>query len=79
MTSASLKNILVPLDLGEASKGALDDACTLAGHFGASLHLISVVQDPFSLAWAPGAPAETLAALLAQMQQDAYEPAPVGD
>ena len=66
-----MKNILVALDLGEASQKALEHGRTLAGFFGASLHLLCVVQDPFSLPWAPQAQHETLVALLGQMQQDA--------
>jgi nucleotide-binding universal stress UspA family protein len=68
---AGVKHILVAIDLGEASKQALDYARTLAASFGASLHLLCVVQDPFSLPWAPEASRDALSTLLAQMQRDA--------
>lgn len=68
---AGVRHILVALDLGEASKQALEHARTLAASFGASLHLLCVVQDPFSLPWAPEAPGEALSTLLAHMQHDA--------
>jgi nucleotide-binding universal stress UspA family protein len=66
-----VKHILVAIDLGDASKQALDYARTLAGSFEASLHLLCVVQDPFSLPWAPEASRDALSTLLAQMQRDA--------
>jgi len=47
-----IKNILVPLDFSEASKAALDYARELARMSGASLHLLHVVQDPFTQPWA---------------------------
>jgi len=66
-----MKNILVAIDLGEASKRALDQARVLATCFEGSLHLLCVVQNPFSLPWAPAAPHEELTLLLGQMQHDA--------
>jgi nucleotide-binding universal stress UspA family protein len=66
-----MKNILVAVDFGDASEKALDQACTLATCFEGALHLLCVVQDPFSLPWAPAAPHEELASLLGRMQQDA--------
>ena len=41
--------ILVPVDFSGHSTRALDCAKTLAGKFGASLHLLTVVPDPFVL------------------------------
>jgi nucleotide-binding universal stress UspA family protein len=46
-----MKNILVAIDFGEASKRALDQARTLAAGFEGSLHLLCVVQNPFSFPW----------------------------
>ena len=66
-----MKNILVGIDFGEASKRALDHARTLAGHFEGALHLLCIVQDPFSLPWAPAAPHEALASLVGGMKKDA--------
>lgn len=42
-------HILVPVDFSEHSARALDCAKTLAQKFGASLHLLTVVPDPFVL------------------------------
>jgi nucleotide-binding universal stress UspA family protein len=66
-----MKNILVALDLGEASRRALEQARTLATCFNGSLHLLCVVQSPFALPWAPAAPHEELMVLLEQMERDA--------
>jgi nucleotide-binding universal stress UspA family protein len=66
-----LRNILVAIDLGDSSKQALAEARELAGGSGATIHLFCVVQDPAALPWAPTAQAGTLAALGAQMRQDA--------
>lgn len=66
-----MKSILVGIDLGAASKWALEQARTLAACFEESLHLLCVVQDPFSLPWAPAAPHEELTSLLGRMQHDA--------
>ena len=41
--------ILAPVDFSEHSGRALDCAKTLAEKFGASLHLLTVVPNPFAL------------------------------
>ena len=51
MTS-TIKRILVPTDFSVYSDTAIHYAAGLAGHFGATLELIHVVEDPFlSGAW----------------------------
>jgi nucleotide-binding universal stress UspA family protein len=45
----TVTRILVPVDFSEQSTRALDCAKTLAEKFGASLHLLTVVPDPFEL------------------------------
>jgi nucleotide-binding universal stress UspA family protein len=42
-----LKRILLPLDFGEPSMGALDHARVIAGRFEASLDLLHVVPNPY--------------------------------
>jgi nucleotide-binding universal stress UspA family protein len=42
-----LKQILVPIDFGEASEVALTYGRALARTFGASLHLLHVLENPF--------------------------------
>lgn len=66
-----MTNILVALDLGEASQRALEQARTLAACFKGSLHLLCVVQNPFALPWAPAASYDQLKTLLGQMEHDA--------
>lgn len=44
--SGTITKILVPTDFSETSEMALDYAITLASRFGASLHLLHVVDDP---------------------------------
>lgn len=45
----TVATILVPVDFSEYSARALDCAKTLAEKFGASLHVLTVVPDPFVL------------------------------
>ena len=42
-----LKQILIPIDFGEASDVALDYGRAFARTFGASLHLLHVMENPF--------------------------------
>jgi nucleotide-binding universal stress UspA family protein len=46
----TIKRILVPIDFSTASDEALAYAKTLAGRFGASLHLVHAFEDPFTSA-----------------------------
>jgi len=48
----ALKTILVPTDFSECSEAAVRYGRALAEAFGASLHLLHVVQDPYKQAWA---------------------------
>jgi nucleotide-binding universal stress UspA family protein len=47
----ALKNILVPTDFSECANAAVRYGRELAEHFGARLHLLHVVQDPYRYAW----------------------------
>ena len=54
----SFKMIVVPMDFSTGSTRALAYARVLAERFGASLHLLHVVQDPYLAAgWSEGYPA----------------------
>jgi nucleotide-binding universal stress UspA family protein len=48
----ALKTVLVPTDFSECSEAAVRYGRALAESFGASLHLLHVVQDPYKQAWA---------------------------
>lgn len=45
--SRTISHVLVPIDFSSTSELALDYAATLASRFGASLHLLHVVEEPF--------------------------------
>lgn len=69
----AVKSILVPTDFSAGSKRARAYAIQLADSFGASLHVIHVLQDSFALSgymeiYAP--PADYLAALERQAQME---------
>jgi nucleotide-binding universal stress UspA family protein len=47
----ALKTVLVPTDFSECAEAAVRYGRELANHFGAELHLLHVVQDPYRYAW----------------------------
>lgn len=67
----SLKSILVPTDFSECSDAALKYARELARVFGATVHLLHVVHDPYSQPWAAEAFPAPLGDLLDQWQAQA--------
>ena len=75
-----LKTILVPTDFSECSNAAVRYGCALAEAFGATLHLLNVVQDPYTMPWATegfGAPlGDLLADWEAQARQRLVESVP---
>lgn len=58
-----LSTILVPTDFSEASSQALRYGKAMAKAFGASLHVLHVVQEPFAQPWAVEAYGFSLATL----------------
>ncbi len=44
-----VRRVLVPVDFSDCSGRALESAKSLAEKYGASLHLLTVVPDPFAL------------------------------
>lgn len=67
----ALKTILVPTDFSGPSEVALRYAVALADAFHASLHLVHIVQEPFSQPWAVEAYGFSLAALQEEWMRDA--------
>jgi nucleotide-binding universal stress UspA family protein len=62
----ALNTVLVPTDFSETSDVALRYGKALAGAFGASLHVLHVVQEPFAQPWA----VEAYGFSLATLQED---------
>jgi nucleotide-binding universal stress UspA family protein len=67
----NLKRILVPSDFSECSDAAVRYGLELARKFGATLHLLHVVQDPATQPWAAEGMAFPLQEDIDRWQQDA--------
>lgn len=67
----TLERILVPTDFSECSDAALRYGRALANAFGATLHVMHVVQDPYTQPWAAEAFPAPLGDLLDQWQEQA--------
>ena len=67
----NLKHILVPSDFSECSDAAVRYGLELARKFGATLHLLHVVQDPATQPWAAEGFAVPLLEAVDQWQKDA--------
>lgn len=66
-----MEKILVPMDFSDCSDAALRYGRALAEAFGASLHLLHVVQDPYTQPWAAEAFPAPLGEMLQQWQEQA--------
>ncbi len=69
----ALKQILVPTDFSVCSDAAVKYARALAGAFDATLHLLHVVQDPYTQPWAAEAFPAPLGEMLEQWQEQARQ------
>jgi nucleotide-binding universal stress UspA family protein len=69
----ALKRILVPTDFSECSDAALKYARALNETFGATLHLLHVVQDPYTQPWAAEAFPTPLGEMLVQWETQARQ------
>jgi nucleotide-binding universal stress UspA family protein len=67
----ALKTVLVPTDFSECSDAAIRYGRALAEAFGASLHLLHVVQDPYKQAWAAEGFAAPVTAMIVQCETQA--------
>ena len=65
----TLKNILVPTDFSECSDAAVRYGLELARAFNATLHLLHVVQDPYTQPWAAEAFPAAIGDLLTEWQK----------
>jgi nucleotide-binding universal stress UspA family protein len=64
-----LKTILVPVDFSDCSDAAVKYGYALADAFGATVHLLYVVQDPYTLPWAAEGFAAPIGDLLADWEE----------
>jgi nucleotide-binding universal stress UspA family protein len=62
----AIKNILVATDFGEAADSALCYGRELAGRFGATLHVLNVVENFYATTFG----AETYSAIVPEMQRE---------
>lgn len=67
----AVKKILVPTDFSDCSAAAVTYGRAMASVFGATLHLLHVVQDPYTQPWAAEAFPAPLGDLLEQWEQQA--------
>lgn len=67
----NVKSILMPTDFSDTSEEAVEYARLLADKFGATLHLLHVVQDPYTQPWGAEAYGVSLPNLLQEMEQNA--------
>jgi nucleotide-binding universal stress UspA family protein len=65
-----LKRVLVPTDFSETSEAALRYGVAVAGIFGATLHVLHVIE-PLHEAWAGYAPGTSFLAVVERKQADA--------
>ena len=66
-----LRNILVPTDFSECSEAAVKYGAALAKTFGATLHMLNVVQDPYTLPWGADGFAAPIGDMLADWEAQA--------
>lgn len=67
----AIRKILVPTDFSDCSEAALAYGRHMAQAFGASLHVLHVVQDPYTQPWAAEAFPAPLGDLLVQWEEQA--------
>ncbi len=66
-----VKTILVPTDFSDCSDAAIRYGYALAERFGATIHLLNVVQDPYGMPWAADAFAAPIGNMLTDWEAQA--------
>jgi len=69
----ALKDIVVAVDFSEYSGAAIEEARRLADQFGARVHLLHVVDEPFHDMWANYAPGSDFMAVVEELEADALK------
>lgn len=69
----TLRNVLVPTDFSECSDAAVRYGLALANAFGAKVHLLHVIQDPYTQPWGAEALPMAMGDLLADWQAQAIK------
>ncbi len=67
----AIRKVLVPTDFSECSDAALEYGRHMADTFGAALHVLHIVQDPYTQPWAAEAFPAPLGDLLLQWEEQA--------
>jgi nucleotide-binding universal stress UspA family protein len=67
----ALKHVLVPTDFSDTSDSALRYGKALAAAFGATLHVVHIIEEPYGQPWAVEAYGFSLAALQDEWIKDA--------
>src|SRR5262245_11867553 len=67
----TLRHVLVPTDFSATSDSALRYGKALAGAFGATLHVVHIIEEPYGQPWAVEAYGFSLAALQEEWIKDA--------
>jgi nucleotide-binding universal stress UspA family protein len=63
-----LKRVLVPTDFSDTSEVALRYGVALAGAFGATLHVLHVINEPMHEAWAGYAPGASFLSVVEHLE-----------
>lgn len=66
-----LKRVLVPTDFSETSEAALKYGVALAGAFGATLHVLHIVDEPLHRSWGGYVPVASFQAAIEHLEGEA--------
>jgi nucleotide-binding universal stress UspA family protein len=69
----SFRTVLVPTDFSEASTSALECGKSMAHAFGASLHIVHVLEDLLAQAWGAEAYVASIPSIREEIERDARQ------